>query len=1091
MKNMVKLSVKLFVAIAVIGIFASTAFAALVSVDTAQKVAVNWMNEKTGKAFKVGDVSVLNGNQRDSVTPYYILKFKTKGWVIVSGDDVAYPVIAYSDASAYSDTSLPPAFEEWMGSVKQQITSARSKALRSSDNPPAKAAWDRLNVATETFVPQKSKRDGAVGPLLQTTWNQDEFYNEFCPADSSAPWYAGGHAFAGCVATAMAQVMKYHNYPTQGTGSHSYTHPKYGTLYADFGATTYNWASMPNSIESSNRNVATLLYHCGVSVEMDYGPDGSGANVSYYAKNALINYFKYDSSLYYAAKADYAASAWIDMLKTELNAARPIIYVGRGTGGHAFVCDGYKDADYFHFNWGWGGYLDGFFYLNDLTPDSHVYTNEQGGLMGVKPAFAPPPKPPVPPAPQPEPIYCTYTLSPESASFPAAGGTGNITVNVESGCSGTTVSYASWIVIVSSPNGGGSGTVTYSVEANPTTNSRSGNIAIGDKTFLISQAAGSEPPPVPTCTYAISPEFSNIPTSGGNGSINVTAPAGCRWNAISNNPDWIMILGSSGTGNGLVMYSVSPNTSFMPRTGTISIGDKTFTITQGAVSCYQVISGLSISVLKCGGVIKIVIQIAVISYGTDCPPLQIVINDGWLTLGSEESAQRDGTTIIRYLNVAPNPDSTPRTTTIYVAGQPVTITQEGTETPYSEGVFTVDESGIVKIDWLYDGGKYQGEFGIFNLAGMDSLTPGSSEFIAEAVKRVLSNSDQGYLVFSDLSEGARFSGLLGNEIKDWNAGSYKGVKSFAIPAGTHFATILVPNSTFQSLSQNPATTDANKRPLFSLVSENPAYGMYLGQMADINGMGKAYAYEDKDAATSDWDFNDLIVQITGAQSNIPTINSLNTSRSSGMQKRDGFADWRTGSELGRLIMSHIEAPAVSEDTLRMSVTLNASATLLVYDPSGKFIGKEGGTIAGADFSLNADGSQTVTLNSLNPGSYRIIVQSAVAAQGTLAVKTYQGSAEISSGSVAVSLAAHETMTLTVPASSVSASQSLTLGTPVTATSYDFSGDGVIDNGDVALVVRHWNSCRNQQKYDPFFDLNDDGCITVADVMKVLNAKTVK
>ena len=152
---------------------------------------------------------------------------------------------------------------------------------------------------------------------------------------------------------------------------------------------------------------------------------------------------------------------------------------------------------------------------------------------------------------------------------------------------------------------------------------------------------------------------------------------------------------------------------------------------------------------------------------------------------------------------------------------------------------------------------------------------------------------------------------------------------------------------------------------------------------------------------------------------------------------------------------------------------------------------QGGTIAGADFSLNADGSQTVTLNSLNPGSYRIIVQSAAAAQGTLTVKTYQGNAEISSGSVPVSIAAHETMTLTVPASSVSASQPLTLGTPVTGTSYDFSGDGVIDNGDVALVVRHWNSCRNQQKYDPFFDLNDDGCITVADVMKVLNAKTVK
>jgi hypothetical protein len=193
---------------------------------------------------------------------------------------------------------------------------------------------------------------------------------------------------------------------------------------------------------------------------------------------------------------------------------------------------------------------------------------------------------------------------------------------------------------------------------------------------------------------------------------------------------------------------------------------------------------------------------------------------------------------------------------------------------FKSGVFIVEDTGIVKIDWLYDGGRYQGEFGIFNLAGMENLTPGSPEFIAEAVKRVLSNSDQGYLVFSDLQEGARFSGLLGGEVKDWNAGQYKGLKSFAMPAGTQFATILVPNSTFASLAQNPATEDTNKRPLFSLVSSNPAYGMYLGQMADINGMGRAYSYEDKNAETSDWDFNDLIVQITGAESSLPSLDSL-------------------------------------------------------------------------------------------------------------------------------------------------------------------------------------------------------------------------
>jgi len=410
--------------------------------------------------------------------------------------------------------------------------------------------------------------------------------------------------------------------------------------------------------------------------------------------------------------------------------------------------------------------------------------------------------------------------------------------------------------------------------------------------------------------------------------------------------------------------------------------------------------------------------------------------------------------------------------------------------PFSSGIFTVDDTGILKIDWLYDGGKYQGEFGIFSIAGMENLTPGSPEFIAEAVKRVLSDSDQGYLAFSDLQEGARFSGLLGGEVRDWNAGPYKGLKSFAMPAGTQFATILVPNSTFQSLAQNPGTEDTNKRPLFSLVSQNPAYGMYLGQMADVNGMGKAYSYEDKDAATSDWDFNDLIVQITGAESSLPSLDSLvgRTETRSKRDKRDNsFTDWRTNSELGQMIMAHIEAPAPTSDTVSMTVTLNLPATLLVYDPKDNVIGKDGGYVAGAIFELKADGTQTVTFPNLNPGSYRVSVQGASAAQGTLTVKTSKGGAELSSNQLAVNIAPHQILTATISADTEPPAVA-----PLNAVaSYDFNADSVVDNTDVEMLVKHWNSCRGQQKYDAFFDVNDDGCITVADIMTVLNAKTVK
>jgi hypothetical protein len=413
--------------------------------------------------------------------------------------------------------------------------------------------------------------------------------------------------------------------------------------------------------------------------------------------------------------------------------------------------------------------------------------------------------------------------------------------------------------------------------------------------------------------------------------------------------------------------------------------------------------------------------------------------------------------------------------TVEVSGQP--------ECP-AKGAFTVGDAGLVRIDWLYDGGKYQGEFGIFSLTGMESLTPGSPEFIAEAVRRVMSDSEQGYPVFSDLSEGARFSGLLGGEVRDWNAGPYRGVKSFAMKPGSCFATVLVPNSTFVSLSQDTATTDTNRRPLFSLVSPSPAYGMSVGQMADVSGMGRAYSYEDKDAATSDWDFNDLIIQITGASGNVPSVDELKALHGTRSARRDG-TDWRT-SELGRLILAHAEAPAPTAETLSMSITLNSADTLLVYDPAGKVIGRDGGWISGASFELKADGTQAITLP--NPtGSYRVSIQGAATAQSTLTVKTYQGSAELSSSEIPADIAPRRILTTTVSADT----QPPTVAPLNAAIGYDFNGDGVTDNTDVEMLVKHWNSCKGQQKYDAFFDVNDDGCITVADIMAVLNAKTVK
>ncbi|WP_339137453.1 MAG: C10 family peptidase [Candidatus Electrothrix sp. GW3-4] len=347
----------------------------------ARQVALNWMAEKSGRQQSESDLTTAAIERNGPNAVYYVINFARGGWIIISGDDVAYPVVAFSYQGTYStaEDDRPVQFNQWMGKVAAEIHNAVVE--RSVPLPEAQVSWSRLNVDSESFTPAPLL-DFDIAPLLTTTWDQGTYYNASCPADAAGP---GGHVWAGCVATAMAQVMKYHNYPATGFGSHSYVDASYGNQQADFGATTYNWTSMPDSLSTYNADVATLLYHAGVSVEMAYGTDGSGASTSD-AATALKTYFKYSDKLYFASKTDYTDTEWQTLLQTELNNGRPIIYRGDGSGGHSFVCDGLLGEDYFHFNWGWSGDYNGYFYLNDLTPGSHDYTNNQGGIMGITPA---------------------------------------------------------------------------------------------------------------------------------------------------------------------------------------------------------------------------------------------------------------------------------------------------------------------------------------------------------------------------------------------------------------------------------------------------------------------------------------------------------------------------------------------------------------------------------------------------------------------------------------------------------------------------------------------------------------------------------
>lgn len=307
-------------------------------------------------------------------TLYYIFNVSNnEGFVIISANKRAYPILGYSFTGSYSNTDQPPAFIEWMEGRKKELT-----YLLENDIPANKYITNAWNSLQTNNVGELST---STGPLLQTKWNQNCYYNALCPVDSSGPC---DHAYAGCVATALAQIMRYWSYPEKGSGSYSYSHPKYGNISVNFDETTYNWSNMTSLIFSDNFDISTLLFHVGVSVDMYYG---SSSSFSYSSSvvSGLRKYFNYSTNSEVVSKYNYSEEKWRNLLINEIDSLRPIFYTGTGNIGHAFVCDGYKDSVFFHFNWGWGGGYDGYYYLSGLYPGSYNITNEQTAIIRIYP----------------------------------------------------------------------------------------------------------------------------------------------------------------------------------------------------------------------------------------------------------------------------------------------------------------------------------------------------------------------------------------------------------------------------------------------------------------------------------------------------------------------------------------------------------------------------------------------------------------------------------------------------------------------------------------------------------------------------------
>ncbi|MEI6885380.1 MAG: C10 family peptidase [Bacteroidota bacterium] len=402
---MKKLFLTLFLAFAIL----VHVFGKAVDENTARTVAVSNLSGHTVQALLGKPLSLSlsysciapgNAMQKSaSGSLYYVFNIdQSSGFIIISGDDIVHPVLGYSDETGFNPNNIPPNVAAWLKGYEDQISFAISTQI--SATPEIESEWQSLSSGLVPVHPQKGIQ--AVNPLIATLWDQSPFYNALCPYDNTF----NDRTVTGCVATAMAMVMKFFNFPPSGAGNHSYNTNRYGTLSANFGGTTYNWAAMPNTVTSANSAVATLMYHCGVSVDMDYNVGSQGGSSAYIISSAspvtncteyaLKTYFGYASSLQGLKRANYTNPEWIGLLKTELNASRPIIYAGFGTGGgHCFVCDGYNDSDYFHFNWGWSGNYDGYFLIDALNPGgtgtgggTGGYNDGQQAVIGIHPPSA-------------------------------------------------------------------------------------------------------------------------------------------------------------------------------------------------------------------------------------------------------------------------------------------------------------------------------------------------------------------------------------------------------------------------------------------------------------------------------------------------------------------------------------------------------------------------------------------------------------------------------------------------------------------------------------------------------------------------------
>ena len=379
-------------------LFFKANYASTVSAAYAQSIAaqiIKQVSENNNPQLSL--LQTQTSAQQDTL--YYVFDLNNgSGFIIIAADNAVHPLIGYSLESSFKQPVKGVGLALLLNQRQDELTKLKhaevmaNKAIRNewtlkADNQVIKKERLEANYT----IPQKY-----VSPLLTTTWNQSPYYNASCP----------GGSVTGCVATAMAQILKYWNYPVHGKGVNTYCSchndytagfgtatNTYGNITYNFGTATFNYGNMPASISAANTDIANIMFAAGVSVNMDYSPGGSSAyllteNNGACSQKAFVQYFAYDSTTIRGlVETNYADTTWAKIIQNEIFNRRPVQFGGLDLsdgGGHSWVCDGYDSLGTFHMNWGWGGDWNGYFSLQNLNP-GYVFDAYREALIGIQP----------------------------------------------------------------------------------------------------------------------------------------------------------------------------------------------------------------------------------------------------------------------------------------------------------------------------------------------------------------------------------------------------------------------------------------------------------------------------------------------------------------------------------------------------------------------------------------------------------------------------------------------------------------------------------------------------------------------------------